>query len=165
MSQYERDGRGHVGDDPARWMKPKAKAKRSYATTVPDGKWAKAVAVATERARAGDWSESTPLDYVALFAVLHESVYGVAPGGFGPPERHRACGLAAVLLKRDFAGDVAGLVEFMRWAWARERKREAERRAKGVTAGWNINFRLMFGGVLVNDYIVERERAKARAKR
>lgn len=100
------------------------------------------------------WDEFTPKNFVALYCLLHGNVYGVIP------EEVRdsfslAVGAAMRQLKNEFSGDKLRMVEFMRWTWAREKKRNATRSEDN---DFRIGWRLQFGRTLLSDYRVARAR-------
>lgn len=102
----------------------------------------------------GNWAGVTARHLVALYDLMHEQVYDVAPADLGPAERYNAVMMAANLTKREFSGDYEKAMEFMRWAWTREMKNEKWRRENGRTDARRIGARLMFSGSLVTDYRV-----------
>ena len=105
------------------------------------------------------WSEATALDFVALYAILHKSVYQVEAVELGPTERLHAAGAARRLMKKEF-GDVSSLMMFyMRWAWTREEGREKWRRDNNRDGG-RLGWKLMFNGSLLTDYRVSAKRRK-----
>lgn len=114
-----------------------------------------AAAEARERLEAGRWGDAEPRHLVGLYAVLHESVYGVAPeelaGDAFPGATSAARKLAAEL------GGAEAVVEFLRWTWSRERGREKKREpGEGFRIGW----RLMFcARTLVTDWKIDLVRA------
>lgn len=101
--------------------------------------------------KSGEWEGTSARHLVALYALMHERVYGVAAAELGPKERYTSCLRAGTLVKREFGGDYVEAVEFMRWAWTREKSREKWRRENGKDGG-RIGPGLMFGGALLTDY-------------
>ncbi len=102
-----------------------------------------------------DWSRATPGHLVALWAWCHEQVYGVAPEEAGSPAQFgRACMRAGQLVKASFGGNVAQAVEFMRWSWAREKRRHAWRVREGQELR-RVGWALQFSSTLVGDWRVE----------
>lgn len=110
-----------------------------------------------ERRTSGDWSGACSNHLVALYAWLHERVYGVASEVMADGiEFSSASTLANRMMLRDFAGDVVACVEFTRWAWRREQGREAwrrENRKDGSRLGWRFFFKP--GGPLVVEYRID----------
>lgn len=101
--------------------------------------------------KSGAWAEAGPRTMVALFAVLHERVYGVACADLTSSTRLVASFAAARMLEREFAGDAQAMAMFLRWTWMREKEREAWRRANNRDGG-AISWRLQFNGRLLTDY-------------
>lgn len=100
----------------------------------------------------GVWEGVTARHLVALYDLMHFRCYGVACAELGPSERYNAAMMAASMVKREFAGDYADAMEFMRWAWTREIDSETWRRENGRTNARRIGYRLMFSGSLLTDY-------------
>jgi hypothetical protein len=125
--------------------------RRERPKTIPEGAWTKALAETRERMASGDWEGAAPRNLLALYALLHETVYGIAPGELTSATRLYAAGAAGRMLKADFDDDAGAMAEFMRWLWGRERKREAWRRENGRD-GQRIGWRLQFNTQLVTDY-------------
>lgn len=97
--------------------------------------------------------EGAPKHLVALYARMHRHVYGVdAEEIAGPKEHAGACSAATKMLREVFEGDFASAIDFMRWVWLRERKREEWRRANDkepFRIGWRYQF---VSRSLVTDY-------------
>jgi hypothetical protein len=119
-----------------------------------------------ERARdmmaGGDWSEATPRDFVAAYALMHEHVYGVAPSDLTQSGRVYAAGNAARMLARDFVGDKDEMAGFLRWTWEREKWRRRTR----PESEFRISPRYQFGGAMATEFrmAVERERSRRGAR-
>jgi hypothetical protein len=114
-----------------------------------------------ERAASGEWDGATGAHLVALYDKLHLAVYGVA-GDLDRKSRMFATSAATAMVKRDFQGDVAAAVQFMKWVWKREQEREEWRRANkrdGQRVGWRLQFCF---GALVADYRVHNARQSER---
>lgn len=109
--------------------------------------------------KSGEWEGVAARHLVALYALMHERVYGVAASELGPQERYTTCLRAGALVKREFGGDFIEAVEFMRWAWTREKKTEAWRRENN-RPGRRIGPHLMFGGALLTDYRLDMARRR-----
>lgn len=110
-----------------------------------------AIAEADDMRARGAWAGAAPRHLVALYALCHEHVYGVRPGELAGKTWSMACAEARRFLDREFGGDVARCVEFVAWAWQRERR--ATRRASD-TDRRRIGWRLMFSAALATDYRV-----------
>lgn len=106
----------------------------------------------------GDWSSANSLHLVALYAWLHEGVYGVLPQELESSSAYvYAASEAKRMLARDFAGDFAQAVLFLQWTWKREEGREQWRRGNGRSGG-RIGWKLQFGGSLVTDWKIDKAR-------
>lgn len=126
------------------------KAKRNT-RTISDSLFTKARARAQNMMASGDWEEALPRDFVALYAILHERVYGVEACELDSKTRLYASGMAKRLLEKQFDGDPGALAAFMRWIWIREKQRHAQRLERGDT--FRISWKYQFaGGALVSDY-------------
>lgn len=109
------------------------------------------------------WQKAEPRHLVALYAYLHEQVYGVAPEELtrAPLEWLGAVSAATKLLREEFGDDPVQAVEWVRWVWVRE-KRGCDRRAKvGETSDFRIGWRYMF---CRRSLVVDYRRALAQAK-
>lgn len=110
------------------------------------------------RAQSGEWANADPAVLVALYEWLHRSVYGVDPEELNGRAWAFASTAAKRMVAKDFAGDVADAVEFMKWTWKRELKNEEWRRANGRDTrrvGWRLQF---VGGYLLTDYRMAKAR-------
>lgn len=132
--------------------------KRPKTQTISDSAFEKATREMSRMAASTDWSSATARHLVALYAFLHEKVYGVAPAELTSRERFFAAGAANRMLATHFDGDQGAMVAFVRWTWMRELKTEAWRRSNNRTEGRRIGWRLQFNGSLVTDYHVEQKR-------
>lgn len=138
-------------DDIARFLGNRLEEKRPRAKTISDSAFARATREAVLMMESGDWSAAVPRHFVALYALLHEKVYGVRADELTPSARLVAAGLARGMCDRLFGGDPGEMAGYMRWVWAREKDREAWRRANQKDGG-RIGARLVFGGALVTEY-------------
>jgi len=136
--------------------KPRAKSKG-----VGDKPMRKAADEAEHFMRTGEWDAARPIHFVALYAHLHESVYGAAPVELGPTERLHACGAAKRMLEKHFDHQSAEMAAFMRWAWTREKGREQWRRDNDRSGG-RIGWSLMFNGALLTDFRIDLARTRLR---
>jgi hypothetical protein len=91
------------------------------------------------------------MQFVALYAICYEQVYGIAPL-LSPTDRMRAASMAARVLKAHFGGSEEELVDFVRWAWRREHGREKWRREHGGGNGGKLSWNLLFGSRILDDY-------------
>lgn len=120
-----------------------------------------------EMVKTGQWDEALPVHLVALYALLHQHVYGVRPaeldrsGEAGSRERMGAVSSAKKLVADEFAGDIVEAVRFVRWAWHREGGREKWAREKKVERS-RLSWRALFAGRgILSDYRVAQERLRA----
>lgn len=121
------------------------------------GAMTNAIAETKEMIAKRGWSWAEPKHLVALYAVLHEQVYGVEAAELveGWPA---AVSAAARLVREEFDDKVHAAVEYLRWVWARERAREKGREAgQGTRIGWGLMFAKR---TLLVDFKVGRERAR-----
>lgn len=104
------------------------------------------------------WGEFNAPLLVALYAWLHEQVYGIDPAS----ELIGKAGLGArkaakTLLDTEFGGDRGEFLVFMRWVWYRERERERWR-IENNRQGGRISWQYQFSPRLVNEYRVTKRR-------
>lgn len=86
------------------------------------------------------WSTLTASDFVYLYAVLHESVYGFTPVEVRD-QMKSATFAAARVLNQQFDGSRPAMVEFMRWCWTREKRSFATRPPENdFRIGWRYQF-------------------------
>lgn len=102
----------------------------------------------------GEWDECGARHLVALYDMMHEKCYGVAPAELGPAERFNAAMMASGFVKREFDNDYVKAANYMHWAWTKEINDEKWRRANARLNARRIGVRLMFGGALLTDYRV-----------
>src|SRR5215472_16345885 len=119
--------------------------------TVAASAFAKSLDEVEEALRSGDWSGTRATHLVALYAILHETVYGVEAADLGPRERAKAALMAGTLVQKRFGGDHARAVAFLSWVWERVEDREEWRIANGRQGG-RIGWPLQFSSRLVPDY-------------
>lgn len=111
---------------------------------------------ATRRANSGDWDgldeKTTPHLLVALYLVCHARVYGVKPVELNA-DFFAASMMARKQLTVAFDGDIHKAVEFLRWTWDKERRKEKWMTEQGFD-GKRIGWRLQFGheSRLLTDY-------------
>lgn len=140
----------------------KAKPKRKKTARSSSG-YSKAVEEATVLAKQGEWEGAEPRHMVGLYAALHHQIYGVAPDELKDVWRG-VVAAAKSMLEKDFENDTCKMVEFIRWTWARERRREEKRRAEkqeGTRIGWVLQFKHRS---MLTDYRVEMARAEEAVK-
>lgn len=106
---------------------------------------------ASEAIARSDFSLFLPRHFVALYDLLHQRVYGLAPSELVPKTRTIAAGMAKRLLDREFEGDRGEMAQYMRWVFNREAGRHAWRVREGKPLT-RIGFGFCFGGALVTDW-------------
>lgn len=148
-------------DELEEWVAGKGRKNKKRPATIPPKAWEKALAEAREMMAGGDWALATPRHYVAVYAIQHEVVYGVAPVELTPTARLRAAGMAANMLVRQLGGSQAAMAAFLRWTWQREAERERYRRDRGGGGG-RLTAHAQFNGVVLTDYLLEQNRRRAR---
>lgn len=108
-----------------------------------------------------DFEEAKPFHLVALYEWCHEKVYGVRPLEL-EKQWLAAAHAASELAKTDFEGELAEVVEFIRWTWRREQQREARRAQSGQSmgrVGWRLQFVTRY---LLTDYRIDQKRVRRR---
>ena len=105
------------------------------------------------------WDECETRHLVALFAIMHEKTYGIAPTT-SPSERYTMTLMMGGFVKRSFGGDMAKALEYFRWLWTREMRnekwrRENDRETRRLAFQWTI------GNRMLDDYRVDQARRKA----
>jgi hypothetical protein len=108
-------------------------------------------------ARSGDWAAATGLHLVALYAQLHQEVYGFEPLELDKKAWAMAAKVAARTTERFFESDYGACVAFIQWGWRREAEREAWRKANNRDGG-RIGWRLQWSAAFVSDYRVHANR-------
>lgn len=117
---------------------------------------AKTILEVTEIHTSREWHRAQPRHFVALYAWLHEQVYGVKPVEL-EKEWAGAVSAARALLKNEFAEDPTRMMTFMQWVWALERIAEKKRDASNTfRIGWKWQF---VSRALVSNYRVAMTRA------
>lgn len=102
-------------------------------------------------------------EFVGLYAMLHEAVYGVAPDELAN-DWTPAVKAARKMFEEEFDEDVRAFVAFIRWTWVREKKREKWRRENGRDAnriGWRLQFQ---SRAMLTDYKVALARRNGRVR-
>ena len=107
----------------------------------------------------GNWKGAKASHLVAMYSILHELVYEVAPDIRGD-ELKQAKYAAGSFLKGKCDGEFIRAVDFMRWVWSREREREQWRRDNcfdGKVLGWRLILR---HPSMFTEYRIGQERRK-----
>jgi hypothetical protein len=133
---------------------PKTKKERSWQP------WQRpleeAMKVAAECASTGDWDNTGPEHLVALFAIMHERVYGIAPNEIAVSWA-AACKYAGAVLQREFAGSMDAAAEYLDWRWSRVRAQEKRRKANGLGTQYRLGWRFLFSPDSLMDWRVTRK--------
>lgn len=111
--------------------------------------------------KANDWKDATAVHFVALYAYLHDQIYGFAPGELTARERMAAAGAASRMLSASFDGDPDDMVDFMRWTWRREASRERWRR-ENHRPGGKLTWRFQFSGRALDEYRADLMRSRGK---
>lgn len=135
----------------AKVREPEDKPKRKPLMTATPTKVARWLEEMTKMLNSSEWDDAKPVHIVALFMWCHTQVYGVEPAELRGLEYGKAAMLAATALKHNFNGDIPAFVDFIRWAWDREYRREQWRRSNGKE-GARMTFYTQFSTSLVTDY-------------
>lgn len=98
-----------------------------------------------------DFSRANSGHLVALYAACHVDVYGVEAGELLDPKAWALATIKASRLTNTyFEGSAQKVVDFIRWTWAREKKRGPT--AEDVIGPRRIGWQLQFAPTLVTDY-------------
>lgn len=107
--------------------------------------------------QSGEWENATAQHFVALYAILHNLVYGIEPLELNDTTRTKAVILASQCLKKHFTGDSSQMAMFMGYVWTKEKSREKWRR-DNQREGGRIGWYLQFNGTLITDWITNARR-------
>lgn len=113
-----------------------------------------AIRDARHRAATGEWDGTKGSTLVGLYAMCHEMIYGVVPeelknlGLFRAAARNSARALHEV-----FADDIVKCIEFVRWTWEREKRKNAWAQSNGVDRN-RMSWKWQFSAGMVTDYRV-----------
>lgn len=122
--------------------------------------------------RAGDtrdpmlvWSGAKVEHMVGLYAAMHERVYGALPIELNH-DWLAATSAARKMLREEFGESPALMAEYLRWSFAREKKREGRRQfAEKSGSGWRVGWRYAFvQRSMLTDYRVEVKRLEKARK-
>lgn len=119
---------------------------------------------ARSRAESGDWDGSTGRTMVGVFLLCHRMVYQFIPAELeSTPVFRAACKQAELCYRRHFRDNPGACVEFLKWAWLRERGRQqwASREGRDVR---RLRARLVFSDGFVDDYRVYLQGARNGAR-
>ena len=124
------------------------------------GIFARSVEQAEAYRKAGKWDGASGRHLVALYAWLHEQIYGVAAAELLDGDAVLgAISSADKLLRAEFDGDAGRAVKFIAWCWSRERQRETSGRNEGRRVTWRLQFA---SRCMLTDYRVELLRGNGR---
>lgn len=143
------------------FVSAKIASRSARPKSVTNAVWSRLCASAKNRTETGQWDGARPGEFVALYALLYEMVYGTAPTHLTPAVRFAAVCAAHTALRRDHDGDPVRMALYLRWVWTREAERHAWRLSKQIEPrplGW----RLVFGPVFVAEWRVVETAAAAR---
>lgn len=119
-----------------------------------------AVSEAKRRSREGDWSGAKGKVFVGLFAMCHEIVYGDVPLELTENQELTIGARMANRALHDFFGDDPdALVEFVKWSWEAEKRKESWALRQGIDRQ-RMRVRLQFSPRLVQDYRTEKQRSR-----
>lgn len=122
---------------------------------------------AAERDDPEVWASAQPKHLVALYSLLHEQVYGVAPVELKDVWKG-VVSAAKGMLEKEFNGDAKAFIEFIRWTWRRERAREVHRQKENAghmqasRIGWALQFK---SRAMLTDYRVDVARSQEATKK
>lgn len=165
MTSVERD---EAADKVAAFLATKRRSprtvdKRCRSQGVSD--LASAMADAKRRAGTGDWEGATGRTLVGVFLLCHRMVYQFVPADLeSTPMFRSACKQAELCYRRHFRDKPGECVEFLKWAWLRERGRQqwAQREGRDVR---RLCARFVFSDSFVDDYRVHLQGARHGARR
>lgn len=135
---------------------PKPKPKRRK--TVAASTFARTEHETREMIRTRDWEGCAVRHLVALFEIMHEKAYGIAPTT-SASERYTMTLMMGGFVKRAFGGDIDKALDYFRWLWTREIANEKWRRENGREPR-RLAFRWTVGNGMLDDYRVAMARRK-----
>ena len=103
-----------------------------------------------------DWKSFTPKHFVGLYSLLHQHVYSVVPDEIRD-SYYAVIGAATRMFVHEFDRDARRMIDFIKWVWIRESKRQKYRSSDN---DFRIGWRLQFGAPLLIDYRVSCARGK-----
>lgn len=105
-----------------------------------------------------EWGAFKISNVVALHMWCHSRVYGVDALELEQgAEFEKARIRAGQLMKKQFGGELPALVDYVKWVWRDENRREQWRRKNGHP-GKVLGWRLVFGPHKVVEYRIEQRR-------
>lgn len=107
---------------------------------------------AKRRAASGEWDGSKGSTFIGLYAMCHEMVYGVIPDELYSAGIFKAAARnAANAMHEMFEDDPVKVVVFMRWAWAREKRKHEWAQQQGFDRN-RMSWKWQFARNLLTDY-------------
>lgn len=146
---------------------PKSKPRGKPRTSAQKGRdtLARLIANAKIRSRDGEWDDAKPRDFVGLFALCHQIVYGIEPIELATKtELMKATRVAKKCLSNFFDDDPHELVEFIKWVWKRQEGKEAWALREGKNLS-RLNVFAQFSPQKVSDYRIEIVRSQRKRKK
>ena len=111
-----------------------------------------AVDEAQRRARTGDWEDAKAATFVGLYALCHRLVYGVLPSELVAAGTFKLAVRMAAKAKHElFHDDGIALVEFVRWTWEREKRKNSWAQSKSVDRN-RMSWKWQFSRAMETDY-------------
>lgn len=112
---------------------------------------------ALEMEESGDWERATAQHFVALYAILHERVYGIKPLELNDSTRSKAAIMIARSLKDHFGSDPTLMAAFIGDQWNEERATEKWRR-ENKREGGRLDWYRLFEGSRATKWIMNQKR-------
>lgn len=120
---------------------------------------------ASKRAESGQWEDASSRSFVGLYAMCHRMTYGVEASDLREKFKFTVANKAAAkVLHVFFDDDKSEFVEFIKWAWEREKGREEWAARENKSRG-RLSTRAQFSAGMVTDYRVEAERRNRNGQR
>lgn len=144
--------------DPATGKLEPKKKPRPRSKTVAAATFARTEHETREMIRTREWDACGVRHLVALFEIMHEKAYGIAPTT-SASERYTMTLMMGGFVKRAFGGDIDKALDYFRWLWTREIANEKWRRENGREPR-RLAFRWTVGNGMLDDYRVAMARRK-----
>lgn len=131
----------------------KAPPKKRKSRGITDEVWGRSKTKVLDRLESGEWEYTSPKEFAALYAILHERVYGVSPSEMNiPTERLPAISMAKRMLEKEFDNNAPMMAEFFKWVWSRESWKFKKITSQGKVFEYRITWRQQFNGKLLTDW-------------
>jgi len=133
---------------------PEKKRKPRASPSVGAKAWIVAVSEVNVMMVSGEWENASAVHFVALYAILHQRVYGVDVAELNVARERTIAKFAAYrMLTNEFSGNVDSMVTFIKWCWLREQKSVTWRRNNPERDnGFRIGWKYQFNGKLLSDW-------------